>query len=63
MQVREGNVVVLDDKLFEVIKYNYSQGHGRQLGVVQVSMRTRECLQSMGCKYYYIVNSSGLDWS
>jgi hypothetical protein len=35
-QVREGNVLVLQGKLFEVIKYNYTQGHGRQLGVVQV---------------------------
>eukprot|EP00884_Botryococcus_braunii_P019808 jgi/Botrbrau1/6510/Bobra.0034s0083.1 len=41
-QIREGNIVVLQDKLFEVIKYNYTQGHGRQLGVVQMDVKALE---------------------
>jgi hypothetical protein len=38
LQVREGNVIEVDGVLFEVTKQQHTQGHGRQLGNVQVTL-------------------------
>ncbi len=36
-QVRNGNILDLNGRLFQVTKFQHTQGSGRQLGNVQVS--------------------------
>ncbi len=40
LQVRSGNVIDLEGRLYEVLKLVHTHGHGRQLGNVQVCLRS-----------------------
>ena len=49
LQVRSGNVIDMEGRLYEVLKLVHTQGHGRQLGNVQVCVRN--CLQDAHTRY------------
>lgn len=36
VQVRSGNLIELEGRLYQVTKHQHTHGHGRQLGNVQV---------------------------
>ena len=60
LQVRSGNVIDLDGRLCEVLKLVHTQGHGRQLGNVQVIVSQTLQAAQIELLHLYSVRLSGI---